>query len=77
MKLSYLIIGASLFMVVNTCWSMLPPKYLSVPHWQRCVSTKTRGTAQFVCLPRAKPMNCSNESWERLTGEHLLDNCFK
>jgi hypothetical protein len=77
MKISHVALGITIYLLANTCWSMLPPKYLRVPHWQRCVGTTTQGTAKFVCLPHFKPMNCSSESWRMLNGEQMLDHCPK
>ena len=63
------------FAVINVSWSLAAPEYLSVPHWQDCVSNVTKGTANFACLPAKKPANCRHRTWKKLTHKHLLENC--
>lgn len=60
---------------VGSAQAALPPKYLSVPQWQDCVETVTKGTAQFICLPSDKPKNCPDESWQELIGLNEIDLC--
>lgn len=54
----------SILLVSSSSWGVLPPKYLSVPEWQSCVSTVTKGGANFVCLPAEKPLTCPQASWD-------------
>ena len=70
-------LGVCLIFVLmfNTAWSMVPPKYLSVPHWKECTSSETKGGAEFYCLPGKKPLLCPKESWKKLTKEKMMDRC--
>lgn len=54
----------------------LPPKYLSVPHWQDCAKTMARGGAKYWCLPPVKPANCPEQSWKLLTGQQMIPDCL-
>ena len=58
-----------------TAYALVPPKYLSVPQWQKCVGQVKKGTAQFICLPYAKPSACPAKSWKILTNQKLVDIC--
>lgn len=71
---SFLLISATAFADVAST-SVLPPKYLSVPQWQSCVGTVTKGSAQFICLPTKKPAACPSSSWKALLKLHEIDNC--
>jgi hypothetical protein len=77
MKIQHLIV--SLFLLGFTCnsWALLPPKYLSVPHWKSCVSTEMRKTAEFYCLPHQRPRACPHQSWKELTHQHLMNYCVR
>lgn len=56
-------------------WALLPPKYLSVRDWQRCVITITKGDAKFICLPDSKPKECPKSSWRKLTFRNEVNSC--
>jgi hypothetical protein len=60
---------------VSVSWSLPAPTYLSVPHWESCVHTVTKGTAKFVCLPSKKPAHCPRPSWREFISQHLIENC--
>jgi hypothetical protein len=72
--MKYLVVGCS-FAFVTICMALPAPKYLSVPHWERCVRTVTKGTAKFVCLPSKKPDRCMSLSWQLLSNQHLVERC--
>jgi hypothetical protein len=54
----------------------LPPKYLSVPHWQDCAKIMIRGGAKYWCLPPVKPANCPEQSWKLLTRQSMIPHCI-
>jgi len=45
----------------------LPPKYLSVPAFKRCLATQSKGSYQVWCLPASRPEACPRSSWASLT----------
>lgn len=75
MKMTRIAIGVLAAVLTTTCWSMVPPKYLSVPNWQSCTGEVTRGTAQFYCLPDSRPAACPKSSWKMLTRQHMMSRC--
>ena len=76
MRLTSLMIGITLTFFAATSFARLPPKYLSVPHYKHCVSTVTRGMAQYICLPAGKPAGCPQASWDTLKNRHLVGPCL-
>ena len=55
----------------------LPPKYLSVPSFQKCLGNYTKlgdGHSQW-CLPKAKPNECPDASWEQVGKVFEGDQC--
>jgi hypothetical protein len=58
----------------------LPPKYLSVPDFDRCLSQADApgGTYRTWCLPPSKAAACPAASWKQLralTGQQALPPC--
>ena len=49
----------------------LPPKYLSVPGFQKCLSKKDMGSWQSWCIPVAKNAACELSSWQQLQSMDL------
>jgi len=45
----------------------LPPKYLQVDQFQRCLKSKQVGTQQRWCMPVSKPERCPSHSWDQLS----------
>jgi hypothetical protein len=53
-----------------------PPKYLSVPDYQKCLGQKDMGTWKAWCLPENQPKGCPNASWKQIKfGFDGLDGC--
>lgn len=69
---AFLLAGLPLSIGATT---LLPPKYLSVNKWQKCVGSMTKGDAKFVCLPSSKPKHCSKRSWKKLIKLKELNSC--
>lgn len=46
--------------------ALLPPRYLSIPDFQRCLGTKNMGTWTAWCIPQARPIKCPQSSWHEL-----------
>lgn len=58
--------------------AVLPPRYLSVPDFQQCLSQQSKGTYDTVCLPAARPAHCPAASWKalrRLSGDQKVPRC--
>ena len=56
----------------------LPPKYLEVKDFKKCLAEKDMGTYSMWCLPANKPEACPKESWEQLnnlTGQDKVPSC--
>lgn len=77
MKIAQALFVLALLTGASVSEAMTPPKYLSVPKWQSCVSTITKGTAQYVCLPKHRPQTCPMMSWMKLDHHHMLPHCPK
>jgi hypothetical protein len=85
MNIRFLSLAVLLFIASNSSLAsaqliggirQLPPAYLRVPQWQKCVASMTCGSAQFVCLPNVKPAGCPDQSWKLLTGKRLITDCI-
>ena len=46
--------------------TVLPPAYLQVAGFQRCLGEQTVGTHRQWCLPVARPVKCPEASWQQL-----------
>jgi hypothetical protein len=44
----------------------LPPRYLSVPQFQKCLATQDRDGYRAWCMPAIRPRLCPVKSWHRL-----------
>lgn len=77
MKISHFAVGLLMSAAITSSLALMPPKYLSVPHWKQCVSTQTQGSAQFICLPDARPLHCPRSSWKKLNHQQLVNKCSK
>jgi hypothetical protein len=58
------------------CTGLRTPAYLYVPHFKDCLATKNVGSAQFWCVPAAKPDNCPAASWQQLVADGELSKCL-
>lgn len=68
-----LLVGA----MVNV-FAVLPPKYLSVTDFQKCLATKNMGTWQAWCMPATKLNECPDDSWKQLSdlvGKDRVPSC--
>ena len=66
------------FEVITNGTAMLPPKYLSVADFQKCLAAKDMGTWQAWCTPAKKPDACLDDSWKQLselTGKDRVPKC--
>lgn len=45
---------------------VLPPAYLTIKGGKACLGTKKMGTWNAVCIPKAKPAQCTDDSWDNL-----------
>lgn len=51
---------------------ILPPKYLQIKDFKKCLNVKQQDTYYYYCLPANKPKLCPQNSWEQLTLMDLL-----
>lgn len=67
--LLFLLLGALLLVgVMPNVFAVLPPKYLGVKDFQKCLATKNMGTWQSWCMPAKKLDACPDDSWKQLSG---------
>ena len=56
----------------------LPPKYLAIKDFDRCLTEQDMGSYRAWCLPAKKPATCPESSWQqlnRLTGPDKVPSC--
>jgi hypothetical protein len=67
-----------LVLITTSALALLPPKYLSVKDFKQCLATKNMGTWEAWCLPKTKPDDCPDDSWQELngfTGHDRIQDC--
>ena len=57
------LIGFLLATVALDSAAALPPKYLAVKDFRRCLATQQIGSYRTWCIPAAKPESCPATSW--------------
>lgn len=60
--------------------SVLPPKYLQIDQFERCLQSRQVGSHTQWCMPVSRPASCPVESWEqlnRLQGGDRVPACSK
>lgn len=65
MKNVSVIIFALLF-VSTSCFAALPPKYLAIKAFNKCLAQKQIDTYQVWCMPEKKAKACPSASWKQL-----------
>ncbi|MDW5417710.1 hypothetical protein R6242_14160 [Iodobacter sp. CM08] len=59
-------------------FAALPPKYLAVKEFKKCLGSKQIETYSAWCMPAKKTAICSKESWSQLKalrGKDKLPSC--
>jgi leader peptidase (prepilin peptidase) / N-methyltransferase len=51
--------------------NVLPPAYLAVADFKKCLATQSMGTWEAYCLPETKPDSCPQASWDSLNSSGL------
>lgn len=72
------LIGFLLATVVLDSAAALPPKYLEVKDFRRCLATQQIGSYRTWCILAAKPENCPATSWyqlQALGGKNQVPDC--
>jgi len=72
------LIGFLLASVVLDSAAALPPKYLEVKDFRRCLATQQIGSYRAWCIPAAKPESCPATSWDQLQalgGKDQVPDC--
>ena len=72
------IVGSVMLTVATTAMASLPPRYLEVKDFSKCLTTKNMGTWESWCMPDVKPSLCPETSWEKLnhlTGLDEVPSC--
>ncbi len=65
MRLSFLVGGLPVAAIPVS--AALPPKYLEIPQFERCLAEQDQGSYRTWCLPNARPAACPEESWRVLS----------
>jgi|GEM_PF-5528482 len=56
----------------------MPPTYLNIPDFKKCLGTKVEGSATFYCFPGTKPDSCPQASWDMLEKDPIKQSlCAK
>lgn len=56
----------------------LPPEYLNIDGFRSCLSIKSKGLANFYCMPEIKPKDCRKSTWNainNLKGSEKIPAC--
>lgn len=53
----------------------MPPKYMAVEDYDKCVKSYATDNGRAVCIPLKKPKACPKDSWKELKGLGELDEC--
>jgi hypothetical protein len=64
----------------GSAFSALPPKYLGVSDFKKCLAEKQQETMTSVCLPTQKPKMCLANSWRQLQalkGKDAVSPCLE
>lgn len=67
-----------LLVMAGAANAALPPQYLSVPQFDRCLATQDHGSYQSLCMPAKRPKACPADSWAQLsalTGAQRVPAC--
>lgn len=70
--------GAACEAMASQAVGVLPPRYLSVPQFQQCLSSQSKGSYDTLCRPATRPAACPTASWRalrRLSGSDKLPRC--
>ena len=57
---------------VSISYGLLPPKYLRIPNFKSCLSTKDMGAWKAYCVPKEKPQSCAEKSWREFQNKKDL-----
>lgn len=60
------VLGCALATAAASSFAVLPPQYLGVKSFQKCLTTEPQGTAKAWCTPARKPATCPKASWKQL-----------
>ena len=77
-KLRLAALATILYAVAAGLLAALPPKYLGIAEFQKCLSEKEMGSYRMRCLPAEKPAACPADSWRQLselTGADKVPSC--
>jgi hypothetical protein len=74
----YPLIGLLLAAIASGSSAALPPKYLAVKDFKRCLAVQQFATYRAWCMPTAQPESCPAASWAELialTGNDRIPAC--
>ncbi len=60
------ILGLCLAMVCVFCAAALPPQYLQVDKFQKCLAQESKGSYSAWCMPSKRMKACPKASWKQL-----------
>ena len=69
---------AALLTAATHASAVLPPRYLAIPAFEKCLAEQQNGSFQTWCMPATKLRACPQESWRalrQLKGNEKLPLC--
>lgn len=73
MKVFLFIISVFSIAYMSNGWAS--SDYTNVAGWQNCTKAVSLASYKFFCLPKDRPANCPEASWNSLTKGQLLPFC--
>jgi len=79
MRLSlHFVLATTLMTIVTSSFAVLPPKYLGIKDFDKCLADKQIDTYRAWCIPARKPNDCPKSSWKQLralSGQDRIPRC--
>lgn len=79
MRLSlHLVLATTLMTMVTSSFAVLPPKYLGIKDFDKCLTDRQVDTYRALCIPASKPKACPRLSWKQLRslkGQDRIPRC--
>lgn len=79
MRLSlHFVLATTLVTLVTSGFAVLPPKYLGIKDFDKCLTDRQVDTYRALCIPASKPNACPRASWKQLrllNGQDRIPRC--
>lgn len=72
------VLATALMTIVTSSFAVLPPKYLGIKDFDKCLTDKQVDTYRALCIPANKPKACPKSSWKQLrslSGQDRIPRC--